>query len=620
MLAVGFVLLLGWLLIGPLWERAGIANTADGILHLHRSAEVARAWTEGVLWPRWFPGAYQGLGAPIFHYYSPLFYVLVAPLHLPGFPLDTAAKLIISGLFITSGLAVYAWLRRLAKPRSKAPLWGASLSAPAGLAGAALYLSSPHFFREYYFQGDYLFWLPVVLWAFTCLYLDGRWRNWLLAALSLAVLATAHNITAMLGGALLALYWLALPLWRRSWQGWWRGPAAVMLGVGLSAFFWMPALGDIPLVRVNTLRESFFHYSQYFVYPSDLLAAPPPLDSRAVNPPFPYMLGWAAWLALAAGCLVIVLALVRRVKGLSEEKFQQQRQFPDIGCTFARRRSVWAAVGIVISVIFLALTQAWSAPAWEKLPGISLLQFPGRMLGPAAVGVTLAGGAVVCACGKRWVSICLAGAVLAVALSSSVFLFPPQPFLRITGYTEAETQAWERASGNWGTTSSNGYLPRWAEVPGAYAGQEVQARVLPAGASWTWETPHRAVLRAADGASLPAGPLTLPVHYFPAWRVLAGNASFRSSLSRPCRLNRLTACSAWSYRGRSSRSSWCGRARPGSAAASGSHASPCWRWLPGWGGSSSGVAGRLHRERWWRPRVTPKARARCCHPWRYCSS
>jgi hypothetical protein len=42
-LALGFVLLLGWLLIGPLWERGGIANTADGILHLHRSAEVARA-------------------------------------------------------------------------------------------------------------------------------------------------------------------------------------------------------------------------------------------------------------------------------------------------------------------------------------------------------------------------------------------------------------------------------------------------------------------------------------------------------------------------------------------------------------------------------------------------
>ncbi len=499
-LTLAFVLLLAALLIGPLWQRGGVANTADGILHLHRSAEVARAWAQGVVWPRWFPSAYQGLGVPVFHYYSPLFYVLVAPLHLLGFPLDAAAKLIISVLFVVSGLAVHAWVRRL-------------LSAPAGLVAAAFYLSGPHFFREYYFQGDYpqtiaLFWFPVVLWAFTRLYEDGRWRNWVLAAASLAVLATAHNITAMLGGAFLVLYWLALLLRRRSWPGWWRGAGGAALGGALSAFFWLPALGDIPLVRVNTLRESFFHFSNYFVHPTDLLAAPPLLDSRAVNPPFPYLLGWAAWLALAAGAIVVLLPLFRRVRWGPAQ--------------------AWAGAGLAITAIYLALTQSWSTPVWEHLPGLSMLQFPGRLLGPAAAGAALTAAAAGHACvqgrGVRRAPLCVAAAVLIVALSSSVFLFPPQPFLRITRLSEADTQAWERETGNWGTTSSNGYLPRWAAVPGAYAGQAVQAGVLPEGATWTWETPHRAVLRAATGAGLPAGPLTLPLHYFPAWRAAADGA------------------------------------------------------------------------------------------------
>ena len=496
-LTLVFVLLLGVLLIGPLWQRSGIANTADGILHLNRSAEVARAWSQGVLWPRWFPGAYQGLGVPVFHYYSPLFYALVAPLHLLGLPLDAAAKLVITVLFIVSGLAMYAWLRRL-------------LSPAAGLVGAALYLAGPHFFREYYFQGDYpqtiaLLWFPVVLWAFTRLYEDGRWRNWLLAAVSLAVLVVAHNITAMLGGAFLVLYWLALPFWRRSWRGWWRGVGAAALGGALSAFFWLPALGDIPLVRVNTLRESFFHFSLYFVHLSDLLAAPPLLDSRAVNPPFPYLLGWAAWLALAAGLVVVILPVFGRVRWGPAQ--------------------TWAAVGLIITAIYLALTQAWSTVVWEHLPGLSMLQFPGRLLGPAAVSVGLVGGAAAHVCASRRAPAFVTGTVLIVALSSSVFLFPPQPFLRVIGFSEAETQAWERATGNWGTTSSNGYLPRWATVPGANAGQEVQARVLPVGARWTWETPYRAVLQAAEGASLPIGRLTLPLHYFPAWRAAAGAAA-----------------------------------------------------------------------------------------------
>ena len=114
--APGFILLLGWLLIGPLWSLDGIPNSADGILHLHRSAAIARAWESGVFWPRWFPEAYQGLGIPLFHYYSPLFYLLIAPLHLASLSLDLATKLVISDLFVLSGLAIYAWLRRLLTP------------------------------------------------------------------------------------------------------------------------------------------------------------------------------------------------------------------------------------------------------------------------------------------------------------------------------------------------------------------------------------------------------------------------------------------------------------------------------------------------------------------------
>ncbi len=491
-----YILLLAWLLIGPLWSQPGLPNSADGILHLHRCAAVARSWRAGVLWPRWFPDVYQGLGAPIFHYYGPLFYLLVAPLHLLGLPLDLSARLVISACFIFSGLATWAWLRRLLGP-------------VAGLAGATIYLAQPALFREYYFQGDYpqllaLFLLPVTFWAFTRLYLDDDWSSRLWAPLSLALLAITHNITAMLGVGLVGLYSLGLLWWRQDGAGWLRLALGIVGGLGLSAFFWVPAVADMDLVHIQNLRQGFFDYHQYFVPWQDLLAAPPLLDSRAANPPFPHLVGWAAWLVVVAGVLTLLAGLVTR--------------------SGQRSNRLWLTMGLAIAAACLALTQAWSLPLWETVPLLPLVLFPSRFLGPAAVGVALVAGGAVAAYGEKKCLWLLLGLIVVVALSSSVFLFPHQPFLPMASFSAADTQEYERRTHVWGTTSASPFLPRWADLPAEEAGLQAQAS-LPAGAAWTWETPHRATLRPAAGSRLPAGTLLLPVHYFPAWQVTADGTS-----------------------------------------------------------------------------------------------
>jgi len=487
-----YILLLAWLLIGPLWSQAGLPNSADGLLHLHRSAAVARSWTAGVLWPRWFPDVYQGFGAPIFHYYGPLCYLLIAPLHLLGLPLDLSTRIVISGFFIVSGLAAWAWLRRLLGPA-------------AGVAGATLYLAQPTLFREYYFQGDYpqllaLFLLPVICWSLTRLYLEDSWFNRLLAPLSLALLAVTHNITAMLGVGVLGLYSLGLLLWRRDGIGWLRLVGGLGWGLGLSAFFWVPAVADMGLVRIQNLRQGFFDYHQYFVPWQDLLAAPPVLDSRAANPPFPHLLGWGAWLVMAAGIVTLVVSLLIR---------PGQRAGPR-----------WIAVGLAIAAVCLLLTQTWSAPLWERVPLLPLVLFPSRFLGPAAIGLALVAGGVVADGEANKSQPLLLGLIATVVLSSVVFLFPHQPFLPVSSFSATDTQEYERRAQVWGTTSASPFLPRWAGPPEETADLHTQVN-LPPGVTWVWETPHRAVLRPAAGSTLPSGALVLPVHYFPAWQVVA---------------------------------------------------------------------------------------------------
>ncbi|MXW34272.1 MAG: hypothetical protein F4Z60_01190, partial [Chloroflexi bacterium] len=210
-LSIGcFTLLLAALLVSPLWDEQGLPGIHnDMLLHMHRAAAMARAFEQGVFWPRWFPIAYQGLGAPVFHHYSPGFHWLVAAIHSVGFRLDESVKLVFTAAFALSGICTYAWLRR-------------TFSVQASLVGAALYLGQPKFLlRGIYYFGDYpqmlgVLVLPVCLWAIDALHARGSPWSWLFAVSSLTALVFSHNLTTMMGAFVLLIYWLMLAvLYRR---------------------------------------------------------------------------------------------------------------------------------------------------------------------------------------------------------------------------------------------------------------------------------------------------------------------------------------------------------------------------------------------------------------------
>jgi len=51
----------------------GLPNTADGLLHLYRTALWRWAWDDGVFWPCWHTLLYRGYGYPLFNFYASLF-------------------------------------------------------------------------------------------------------------------------------------------------------------------------------------------------------------------------------------------------------------------------------------------------------------------------------------------------------------------------------------------------------------------------------------------------------------------------------------------------------------------------------------------------------------------
>ena len=489
---LALVLLLAFLL-APFWSQQGLPTTADGPIHLYRAAAIERAHESGLFWVRWFPEVYQGLGSPVFHYYAQFLYQLISLIGAAGSPTDVSTKIVLSLAYFISASALLSLLKRAGN-------W------TAALVGIAIYFSQPLFYREFYFQGDYpqwfaLLWLPVLLWALVRLYDTNHWFNWGAVSIASAVLIISHNITVITGTGFLILFFLSFH-WagERSWHGLMRVIAAALGGVGLSAFFWMPAILDMPLTYIRGALTGSYRYYHHFVKISDLLALPPKLDGRAGTPLFPPMLGMLAW----GGSLIALVVLIRSWLGKD---------------SFSREQRGLITAGLITAAVLIMLTTSPSAPVWDRLLPLQWLQFPSRLLGPATLGVALAAGLAVGSLQRRWRFITLVIVLLGLFICTSPFLFPRQQFVRFSNLTARKLQRFETASKTWGSAASQEFLPRWADPEFSTNPEAIQNVVRSAPVAISWRHPHqfRATSKTAD--RLLSGWVTIPVHYFPAWQL-----------------------------------------------------------------------------------------------------
>ncbi|MDE0068492.1 MAG: 6-pyruvoyl-tetrahydropterin synthase-related protein [Caldilineaceae bacterium] len=483
--AILFIALLALLISGPFWQQSGLpANAIDQLQHVHRMAAMERSFEQGVYWPRWFPAVYNGLGAPVFHHYAPGLYWLVAAVHRTGIGLDQALKLVVTVALLLAGFGAYGWLRY-------------AFSPVASLVGAGLFLLHPHILtRSYYYVGAYprllaLLLLPVCLWAFTSLHARSRIRNWLAAVLSLTALVLSHTLLTMIGAAVLAFYWLLLAIGYRRPSGLLRCALAAMLAALLSAGFWLPALADLNLVSIEGARIGPFHYSIHFLDLWQLFSFPPiVLDSRAGNPLMPLnTLGFGAvsWAVLLGG--LVSLFFVSR-----------------------RERRYWGLAGVLFAISMIMLTLQISEPLWERIPGLSMVQFPFRFLSIAPLGILPAAAVAVDAFPnlRRWLP--ALALVIASFLALFPYLFPAHtslsPNVEVRSLSAEDTRSFEQTSFAWGTTVSGEFLPRGADM-NVINGQTPE----PSAAQPQWRSPHEAAVDLSNQHE----PILIRLHFHPGW-------------------------------------------------------------------------------------------------------
>ncbi|MHB1131302.1 MAG: 6-pyruvoyl-tetrahydropterin synthase-related protein [Chloroflexota bacterium] len=510
----------------PLWGP-GLPDTGDALLHLYRVVELQESVAAGDMYPRWAPNFIQGLGYPIFNFYAPLTYYLWLAGHSLGLTYVVSLKVLLSLCFLVSGVGAFYWVRQLVGDRG-------------ALLAAAAYVFAPYRLGDAYVRGDVaellaLAWLPLVLWGFHRLVDKPTLPRALVAAAPYALLILSHNLTAFFFTPLLLIYVLVR---------WWpyRSPSgaifvglALLLAVGLTMFYWLPALIEKDLVQLErALRAPNFDVHSHFVPWRDLLSPQLPIDRRLGDVGIPTKLSTAQVILALLG---LALLLVR---------------------PHAHRATLLVLAFLTPLLTFL-ITPG-SASFWSIAPLVEIIQFPWRLLGLASlflaalIGVAasplLESAAHSQTRHQQWLaSLWFAVVLLAVVLPSFVLLYPTERKMVPANVTVADALSFERTSGALGTTGGE-YLPLTVEtlldpspLAAAYEGQGTLERLnrtmLPAGVSAEL-LQRRGDYESYRFRSDKPTTILLNLLHFPFWHAYVDGVEVPTEVYRPYGLLSLT--------------------------------------------------------------------------------
>lgn len=233
-------LLLSLIVAWPFIHYEELPRNTAAEAYVFQASDTAGALQEGRFYPRWSPHAQGGYGAPIPNYYPPatsyisgLFTQLIT--NSPIF----AVRLTFILFYMLAGTMMYTLVKHLT-------------NANAGLIATALYLFNPYVALTVpHILGDLsvvmiLGALPTFLWA-TNRFLTRTYPSRLLyVSLSFAGILLIDPRYGMVALVLGSVLFLRPAIQRKQILQFVGG---IVLGVGMSTFFWLPALAEYSLVR-----------------------------------------------------------------------------------------------------------------------------------------------------------------------------------------------------------------------------------------------------------------------------------------------------------------------------------------------------------------------------------
>ena len=374
--------------IGPLLAPGYFWGAHDGRHSVYFLFEFDRAIQDGILYPRWMPDFTFGYGYPFFNIYAPGAFYVGEALHLFGFDFVTATKIVFALALVLSGPAMFGFVKRLT-----------GSSQAAFLSGLA-YVYIPYHIADIYVRAALaesvaLIFLPLTFWGFYETVVNPSRMTMVATALVYGAMMFSHNGIALLFTPVLGIWVLFLMLsemrTRTTHHASGITPstalrarfhvlrfirlglpslAALLLGLGIVAIFFIPAMLEYPFVRVDQWTANYYDYSNHFVYFFQLFD---PNWGFGISVPGPYdAMSFQFGVAPTLLAIFSIVVLARNPNGT---------------------RRFWLFF-FAMTIVVALLMFGFSLPLWEVLRLVTFAQFPWRLLTLPLVSLAVLAGAI----------------------------------------------------------------------------------------------------------------------------------------------------------------------------------------------------------------------------------
>jgi hypothetical protein len=240
-------------LLHPL-GREGFFISDDGDWMIIRLSAFFQSLREGQFPVRFIGRLNESFGYPVSNFLYPGYLYIGSILHILGLSFVDSVKAIFGVSIIGGAFFIYGWLRKYFKPL-------------AASGGAVSFIALPYIGFDLYTRGS----AGEILAFFAlsmALYSIAHSRR-TLGALSVGLLIVAHNSLALLFMLCLGMYLL----YERKVKEFF---VPFVLGFGMSAFFWAPALAErsytfFETTKIANSQEYFVYLSRFYLIASGLL-------------------------------------------------------------------------------------------------------------------------------------------------------------------------------------------------------------------------------------------------------------------------------------------------------------------------------------------------------------
>ncbi len=388
---------------------------ALGFFSMHDDTQVARVITmqralaQGQVPVRWVADLGYGYGYPLYNFYGPLPYYVGGLLHTSGLSALVATKLMFILGVVGLGISTFA-------------LVAAFAGIPAGIVSATLAQLAPYHAVQIYVRGAVgEFWatacIPLILLGFLwCADAKTAKKGIGIGIVGLVGTILSHTLSGYIVMLASIVFVAVYALWcivikkyidRRRFISY---LTMIIMSLGLSAFFWLPAFGEMQYTSVAGQIGPTADFRNHFVCLSQLWDS-----SWGFGGSIP---GCIDGLSFKLGKIHILLAILGIVAWSRSKK----------GHTHVLS---WTSMVIVCAAIFLLSRQ--SVWLWQHIPDFAYIQYPWRFLSYAGIGLAILGGLVVAR--KETAGVWIVTLVLVTAIVGyNTKLFVPQ-----TTYQKSDT-------------------------------------------------------------------------------------------------------------------------------------------------------------------------------------